>query len=314
MHIVCLDMGGTRLRVGVVEPRPDGAIALLPETLRDFAAPKTWDDVFQAIAQSLAPTDGGFSGVACAVAGPIRDHRVVRTAPNIPWLSDQKDFDLAAWCAERFRTPAIVVNDMEAALAGEVEAGALRRCCWAIMNTLSTGWGGANLYNGVPVAGEPGHLWLGGMGNSARCGCGRARCPEAWYSGGAVRRRVLQAARDLSLQIPADIDPCAFADELASLGTSWARKLYEATAAGIGQIWGSQLNLCPRMEKIVYMGTFGLRALALPFFRDRVREALCERSLFRDLHERIPIVPAEAPHGPLLGAARIFLNDYRIMT
>lgn len=309
MRILCLDMGGTKLRIGIVEKGTDGSLIAVTRTLReDFPAPTKEDEVPVYIFRTLEATDGGYDGIACAIAGTIWDHRIVRTAPNVPWLADRKNFDLAAWFTLHSRKPVIIANDMEAALAGEVEAGALRGVDWAIMNTLSTGWGGANLYNGVAVAGEPGHVWLGGSADTWRCGCKRTRCPEAWFSGGAVRTRVLQVCRDFSLRIPDGTDPCTYADQEAEKGTHWARSLYTDVATGIGEIWGSQLNLCPRFQKIVYMGTFGLHAMQLTFFRERLRQALLARSLFRDEHEHLPIVPAEAPQGPLLGAARIFLQ------
>ncbi len=210
--------------------------------------------------------------------------------------------------------PVFLVNDMEAALAGEVAAGALRGCRWGLMDTISTGWGGAMLYNGVEVAAEPGHLWVGDApSNLGNCGCGRQNCAEGRYSGGAVRRRVLQevedtadARGDSSYRVPDWMDPCAFADAEYWQHAPWARLLYHDVAKAIGEIWGSRLNLCPPVEKIVYTGTFAEHFFALPDILDIVRARMIERSLFQDQHEIVPITCAEAPRGALLGAARIF--------
>jgi hypothetical protein len=103
------------------------------------------------------------------------------------------------------------------------------------------------------------------------------------------------------------MDPCAFADELARTDpTSWAHDLYKETAMMIGDIWGSRLNLCPLVEKIVYMGTFAQRFFGFEEFKTLVHLTIIERSMFRDFHRKIQIIPSTASHGALLGAARIF--------
>lgn len=311
--LLCFDIGGSQSRRGIIDVRGPEDFQLRDGTYRDgLPAPARADNLAELARDALRDVER-CDGIACAIAASVRDHRYIRESPNVPFVQGRRDVDLGGWFYQQLGYAAWVSNDMEAALAGEVLKGALQGCRWAFMDTISTGWGGAMLYGGVEVAAEPGHIVAPNptlpQVETLKCSCGREQCAEARYSGGGVRRRVREMARELAFSIPADVDPCAFADQEAAAGKNWAVALYSDVARGIGEIWGSRLNLCPPVEKIVYMGTFAQRTMALPFFAAIVRRVMLERSLFRDQHEGISIVSASAPHGPLYGAAKIFLRE-----
>lgn len=319
-HILCFDVGGTKTRVAVVTADgPSSVPELVERTYREIPTPATIEELGVVAKSAVADfheDPDWIAGYSLAIAASIRDHVVVRESPNVPFLRGKHGYPLTQRLRDVFEAvvPVLLVNDMEAALAGEVVAGALRGCRWGFMDTISTGWGGAMLYNGAEVAAEPGHLWVGGSSiHLSKCGCGRQNCAEGRYSGGAVRRRVLEeveamadARYDSSYRVPDGTDPCAFADEEYRQHEPWARLLYHGVAEAIGEIWGSRLNLCPLVEKIVYTGTFAERFFAIPDVLGLVRARMTERFLFQDQHETVPITRAEAPRGVLLGAARIF--------
>ena len=102
----------------------------------------------------------------------------------------------------------------------------------------------------------------------------------------------------------------AFGDEQALAGDKWAVDLYRHIAADIGNIWGSNLNQCPLITRIVYMGSFLERAMRIDCFRKELRKAMLARSMFPD-HKNVKIREVAAPShkgqslGPLLGAAGI---------
>lgn len=319
MHkmILAYDVGGTVTRIAgiwVTAASKEVTTRLIDATYQEFRTPASLEEL-RDLSEGAVTMLGGSTelhGVAMAISASVKDHAVVRESPNVPFLRGGKNVPLAANLRDLFgHSHAILANDMEAALAGEVLSGALRGARWAMMDTISTGWGGAMLYNGVEVTAEPGHIYVPRdvdriQSDSLTCGCGRVDCAEARYSGGAIRRTIIAYCKEQGISIPDGMDACAFADVEYREGTVWARRLYDSAAMAIGDIWGSRLNLCPPIEKIVYMGTFAERFFALPATLERTRLQMLDRSLFRDDHAKIQIEPSTASHGALLGAARIF--------
>jgi predicted NBD/HSP70 family sugar kinase len=251
-------------------------------------------------------------GIAFAVAGPVTNHESMKDVANIPFLSHQ---NLKKWVEEEIKKPCVVINDMEAALAGEVEKGVLQGCEWAIFDTLSTGWGGALLLNGVEVPGEPGHI-NAGFDLDFVCGCTRVGCNEARYAGGAVGRRVRRIMERRGKPIEddddadkcrtpeGDIDAAKFLTKKAEKGVDWAVQLYREVGEGIGRAWANVLNRIPLIEKIVYMGSFGIHGM--PFMKEAIVNTIRRITMFPDEHWNIPIVPSEAENGPLYGAVRVY--------
>jgi predicted NBD/HSP70 family sugar kinase len=312
-HIVAGDLGGTESRSAIVDYEGDEA-HLLEETYRKWKS-EHQDDLRTVLLNGIGNTIRDFrkqiAGVALAIAGPVEDHQTVLSAANTHCRHNLTPFDLHAYLEETFHTSSIVANDLEAAAAGEREKGALQGLQWGMLENLGTGWGGARIFNGVAVAAEPGHMWL--PGNDAKCGCGKKDCAEATLSGGAIERRIREECATKDITIPEGMAPCAFADREAIAGKTWAVELYTNVARGIGNIWGSDLNNCPPIERIVYMGSFLERAMEIEFFRQQVRAAMIERSMFFKQHQKVEIVGLGAPRlatgeplGPLYGAANIW--------
>lgn len=337
IRILCGELGGTWCRTAIVEISLSD-LHLLPQTFRSVRTQdlEHLDAVLACTAwESLrAASDASCSYLCLAVAGAIDNHRIVRTAANIRCLQKQSGLDLADTLRAQLASVlpqkhhasmiTYVVNDLEAAIIGEVEKGALGNCHWALMENIGSGWGGAMLCNNDVVAAEPGHIWMHRGGEHRRCGCGRMNCAEAYYSGAAVQEEIVRLCDELGIQIPEEQHPCTFADAQVRAGTPWAALLYKDVARGIGEIWGSRLNLCPTVEKIVYMGTFITRAMALPFFRETVQQAFHSRTLFPERHAAVEITPSRVPQrslqnpgdkehplGALYGAAWIFVKNHR---
>lgn len=301
MRILATDIGGTRARAALVEKR--GSDGWEVGIVREIRTPQTTAGLLRWLKERAADAEG----VALGIAGSIRDHRYARNSPNVPFIRSTP-MDLGGQITNALRKPCVVVNDMEAALAGEVSAGVLRGCRWAMMDTVSTGWGGALLLDEEIVAGEPGHTPSGLLENR-ECGLGQKDCNEAHFSGSQVEQRVRLILRQKKIPVPKDRSPNALADEAVKRGESWATELYRYVAEGIGRAWAYRLNLIPRMETIVYQGGFLIPAMELSLFRDTLRATITAWTLFPDLHNEIPIERARAEHGALIGAAEIFLAN-----
>ncbi|MFH1444544.1 MAG: ROK family protein [Candidatus Peregrinibacteria bacterium] len=313
LHIASGDLGGSNCRSAIVTYNGNEA-SIDKNTYRSWDS-KDERDFDRVLNNSIGETVRGFhgkiAGVALAVAGPIPDHRTVLSAANTPCLHHRTPYDIAATLEQTFDVESIAANDVEAAAAGEVAKGALQGKKWARLENIGTGWGGAAILDGMAVSLEPGHVWL--PKNGALCGCGKRDCAEATLSGGAIRKRLIEMDQAGAITLPEGIDPCAFADQQALENVQWAVEFYTEIAHDIGNIWGSNLNNCPLMTDIVYMGSFLVRAMQIEFFRQQIREAMLTRTMFPEQHANVKIQEVSAPRlasgeslGPIYGAASIW--------
>ncbi|MFH1670368.1 MAG: ROK family protein [Patescibacteria group bacterium] len=301
-----MDWGGSNARAGVVHmfselhgtKKVNARTELVDETYVYFSTEgiQSIQDVLrQSIGVALSRFDGKCDGISGCVASPVDDHRFVQNACNTKLLRDHKGFDLRKEIEEMFKIPAVVPNDLEAGLAGETTVGVLKGKKWATLQNIGTGWGASYLFNGFAVAAESGHIWLPGSDGEVECGCERKDCAEARYSGGAIEKRVIEECMARHIDIPQGMKPCAFADQEVLKGEGWALELYTSVAEAIGNIWGSNLNICPEFTDIVYQGSFIERAMQIEFFRQQVRESMLARSMNPRRHENIIIQERGAP-------------------
>jgi len=180
-----IDLGGTNLRIGVV----DAAGAILAEIRAP--APSEVDALVHAIgaqADVLIPAHE-IRAVGVGTAGMIDHDGAVRYAPNLPMFVD---VPLRALLAERLAAPVLVDNDANAAAWGEHCHGAARGVSHALVITLGTGVGGGVIVDGRLVrgahgfAGEVGHWQFDPHGPD--CACGEVGHWEAVASGTALGR------------------------------------------------------------------------------------------------------------------------------
>jgi len=289
--IFCFDGGGSKWGFGVMV---DGQLftgddykVLNPVNLEDLKF-----IVGKAIREKGKP-----DGIAIATAGVIIDHKTVQVSPNIHWLDG---VDLVKWAKDNWGVPCVVSNDMEAAVAGEMAFGNLKGIKNALMFTFSTGLGGAMVVDGKIIISEPGHMKSPVLlyGSSRLCGCGKRDCAEAHLSGGAVRNHLKEAfawREDFNEE-----DPCAYLDRKATEGVPWATNLYDEIGAGIGEFWASAINLFSATERIVYMGTFGIKAM--PFMQEAIQKAMRNRLMFEH-HQKLLKAPIDDDYGLIFETA-----------
>jgi glucokinase len=180
---VGVDVGGTSVRAGVVDP--DGAVL---DTVRaDTSASAA--QLESRIAGLVAELAGRHpvAAVGLAVAGFVTpDRSTVRFAPHLPWRDDRVGERLA----ERCGLPVVVEHDANAAALGEQRFGSGAGSTCTVFLALGTGIGGAllvdgRLYRGAyGVAPELGHLRV--VPDGRECGCGGRGCWERYCSGTAL--------------------------------------------------------------------------------------------------------------------------------
>jgi len=194
MHAIGVDIGGTKIAVGVVDD--EGVI--VAKTRRE-TQPQHPASIDEAIADAVGELsqDHEFRSVGLAAAGFVSSDRAhVTFAPNIAW----RDYPLADRVAKLIKLPDVTVvveNDANAAGWAEYKFGVARDATNMVMLTIGTGLGAALVVDGHLVRGqygfgaELGHFRVVPGGHP--CGCGLRGCWEQYASGSALVREAHRA-------------------------------------------------------------------------------------------------------------------------
>jgi glucokinase len=185
-YALCIDLGGTRVKLGVVNPDdgrtlagasiPAAAQGGLSATLPGVSAK------LRELIASLGPALGECVGVGIALPSLI-DAKAQKVRSTNDKYPDAKTFDLSHWSQQEFNLPCVIENDANAALAGEWRFGAGRGVKSVVLMTLGTGIGTSAVIDGQPLRGEHGqagclggHFIVNPFGK--RCTCGAIGCLE----------------------------------------------------------------------------------------------------------------------------------------
>lgn len=267
MSTLCVDFGGTEIKLGVL----DGS-----RILAATALPNTGDEAdLRAVADAANALGHAIDRVGIAVPGVVdrSSASLVAAHGKYAWARGR---DLAAWSEAAFGPAAVVENDARAALLGETVYGCAAGAGNAVLVTLGTGIGTAALIDGVLLRGAHDHGGiLGGhltvQLDGPACPCGNVGCAEAVASTWALHRDVSAdpalaaalATTDGSLPgikqlVERAGDPVAGA-ELDRFVRAWA-----ATVVGLchaydpdvvvvsGGVMRAATTLLPRIEALVH--------------------------------------------------------------
>jgi glucokinase len=193
--VIALDVGGTRLRVALVDA--SGAILeRVVEPTRSEEGPERVADRIAAAGEQLLKRRG-FSqalGLGAAVAGPLDRDGVLFDPPNlIGW----RTVPFKALLEQRVPAPVFIGNDANLACLGECVFGQARGVKDVVYLTVSTGVGGGVLSDGMLITGsrgmaaEVGHIIIDLAGPTGRCG--HRGCLESHVSGVAIAERARRA-------------------------------------------------------------------------------------------------------------------------
>lgn len=193
MTSLCIDFGGTRIKLGVLDV---GTVVAASE-LAPTDSPADLDEVRASVAALVGP-GAALDGVGVAMPGVVAGGALHEAYGKYEWA---RGVDLASWAARAFGALAVVENDARAALLGETTHGAAAGARDAVLITLGTGVGTAALVGGELVRGRHGHAGiLGGHVTvdlaGPVCNCGNIGCVEAVASTWALAR---EAAADPAL-------------------------------------------------------------------------------------------------------------------
>lgn len=209
---ICFDIGGTRIKVGVVSESRliqnefiviednsslGSVLELIQDIVKDIQVKYKEDGRLQAIGMSLP----------CFI-----DSDKNKVLSNYVKYTDGSEIDLNAWSMQNFGVPIFLENDAKAALMGEAFHGAGKGFQDLVMLTFGTGIGSAVMLNGQLLKGKDyfagnliGHSIIDY--NGEQCNCGGEGCLEAVASSWALPENVKRNAKNIDLEnIPEEID------------------------------------------------------------------------------------------------------------
>lgn len=190
MYNIGIDLGGTNIKVGVVDENYN----IVGKSNIKTNLPRPSEEIAESIAEGvrLACADAGISAsdvnsIGIGTPGVAnRNTGVVLYSCNLGF----NNFELGKVLEEKLGTQVFVENDANAAAFGEVVNGAGKGYKNVVVVTLGTGVGGGiiidgKIYTGFNFCGgELGHTVI--EYNGRQCGCGRKGCFEAYSSATAL--------------------------------------------------------------------------------------------------------------------------------
>jgi len=293
-YFVGVDLGGTNIKVGVVddEGRPLSWLSIPTQVEKgpEDGARRMAQAVLDAIEQAqLKPQEVAAVGLGTPGTMDIRAGMLLEPG-NLPgWWHFQIRDRLAQGCG----LPVTFENDANAAAYGEFWVGIGKAFTSMVLFTLGTGVGGGIIVNNLLIdgensaGGELGHTIIDYNANARMCTCGGRGHLEAYASAHGVierTREALESGQTSSLKprlaAGEELTPLMVSEE-AEKGDALARQIVFDTAryAGIGAV-NAMHTIDP--SGVIFGGamTFGGHDTELGrAFLARIREEVLDRAL-----------------------------------
>lgn len=248
--VLALDIGGTKLAAGVVDPTGRVQSFLVAPSRADEGPERVLTRLFALGRRAVEESEVGWDaidGVGIGCGGPLDAEAGLLLSP--PHLPGWRDVPMTATARDEYGKPAVLENDATAAAWGEHRHGAGAGTLNMVYLTLSTGVGGGVVVGGRLFRGsagngaELGHVTVDWRGRVCR-GCGRNGCLEAYTSGTSIAERMREALalRDGGV---AARDGITAADVVASAaaGDAIARDVWQETIEALACGLTSIVNL-----------------------------------------------------------------------
>ncbi|OJF09371.1 ROK family protein [Couchioplanes caeruleus] len=227
LRFAAVDLGASSIDIEVTNGRLE-PVAAYREGADIRSGPKV---ILHRVNELLAKarTDGAYErldGVGIGVPGPVSFRDGVPVSP--PIMPGWDRYPVRELLTREHGCPAVVDNDVNIMAIGERHGGVAHSVDDFLFVKIGTGIGcgihlGGGVYRGVDgCAGDIGHIQVDAHGPV--CSCGNAGCLEALFSGAALSRDALAAAR--SGESP------ALAERLTVHGELGARDVADGAAEG----------------------------------------------------------------------------------
>ncbi len=237
---VGVDIGGTKVAAGVVEPGGRVVELVRARTPSRSTSADVVEDTITGLVSALAARHA-VEAVGIGAAGFVdADRSSVLFSPHLSWRNEP----LRDKLQRRLGLPVVVENDANAAAWGEYRFGSARGEDHVVVVNLGTGIGGAIVVDGViqrgkhGVAGEFGHMQVVPQGRP--CECGNLGCWEQYVSGNALvraaRARAETAPPVLLEAVEGDISAVTgpMLTQAALAGDAWTAELFVELGGWLG--------------------------------------------------------------------------------
>lgn len=249
--VIGIDLGGTKMRVGIVDDSGKVLEKVTVPTSVEGGAPS----IIATLVGEITKLQQKFIAnptiaIGVAVAGQIQaETGVVRFSPNLHW----QNVPLGQNLQEALKLPVYIANDVRAATHGEWHYGAAQGLQDFICLFVGTGIGGGIVSGGVLMsgcnnsAGEIGHMVIASQGKL--CTCGNRGCWETQAAGWGIAKLTQEAIRN-DLQAGKNI--LAYAE--GDLTAVNAQHLFKGVVTGDPM----SINLMQGIEKALIDGSTSL--------------------------------------------------------
>lgn len=303
MPTLCIDFGGTEIKLGIL----DGPRVLATTAREGSGTAADLDHVRDALDElRYGAGHTGITSVGIALPGVVDQANGSLVAAHDKY-GYAHGRDLREWAAQSFGVPAIVENDARAALVGETTYGVAAGARDAVLVTLGTGIGTAALIDGHLLRGAHDHAGiLGGHVtvdlDGPLCNCGNVGCAEAVASTWALRR---DTASDPALAASALGERAAHGviglrDLLETLQEPASRALFDRYL----RAWGAAIvTLCHAYDPDVVIVAGGVMRSS-----DAILPKLVEyvdTHLWSSSHRPSFVTPSAPEHSVLLGLSAL---------
>lgn len=208
MAVIAMDMGGTKIKFGIVDNEGKIIANSKLEATPDESIEKNLAQLNKCITVLLSEkniSQGQLQAIGISVPSIVDNNN--RVLSRYVKYTDANEFDFNAWAKREWNLPIVVENDARAALVGEWKYGAGKGYNDIALLTLGTGVGSAiltegKLYKGKHFLGGSmfGHISVNYDGDP--CNCGFFGCLETeastWALPGIAAKHALYHQSNLS--------------------------------------------------------------------------------------------------------------------
>lgn len=318
MYYIGVDIGGTSIKVGVVDKNGNLLKKQSFKTLIDNHYTEIAQDIYKTILdllESLNLKKEDIKAIGVGSPGCIDSNTgTIMYASNLKWENvplGKMLTDLSGW-------PAFVHNDANAAAMGEWMFGSGKNYKNVVFVTIGTGIGGGVIINGELFEGnfsagtEIGHIRLGTQG--IQCTCGRTDCYETYASATALIRLTKNAMNQNSSSkmwdfVEGDIEKTGgkTAFECAKAGDEAAKKVIDEYIFYLGEGLINLANIF-RPDVIILGGGVCAQGEALT---KPLQEHMDKYIFASEFLPTVPIITASLGNDAgIIGAAALGISKY----
>ncbi|HEY8423457.1 MAG TPA: ROK family protein [Clostridia bacterium] len=318
MYYIGVDIGGTSIKVGVVDKQGNILKKQSFKTLINQHYKETAQEISETVnnlINDLNLTKDDIRAVGVGSPGCVDSHTgEIIYAGNLNW----EKVPLGKELIELTGFPTYVHNDANAAAMGEWMFGAGKDYKNIVLITIGTGIGGGviidgNLFEGNFSAGtEVGHIKLGSLGY--QCTCGRTDCFETYASATALIRmtkKAMQENPDSKMWefVEGDIEKTGgkTAFECAKMGDPAAQKVIDEYIYYLGEGLVNMANIF-RPDVIILGGGVCAQGEALT---RPLQKHMDENIFAKDLLPTVKIITAKLGNDAgIIGAAALGISKH----